>query len=225
MKELDIILYPIGQRDGNVIRGEAWTPEKKFVRAVGDFTLFRSDPTESTSGTVQFALRRLSCEDIMRVDSYKEGYFSAYWDSDISFANFLLSVESYLSNYNTEIPTNDVAGTVGIFRPWKEPFMAAFTRPLVVDDFKENGESLLDTQEHPGFIRIETEVGDLLYKGERKTVGIIAYLDEEQQEKIIKTITDFIKNTQPEIPESAIGMILRTLPYKKTSDEESEPVS
>lgn len=188
MKDRDIALYPIGQQDGDVIKLQAWTPDKKPVIKVGDFTLLRSDSTEGILGTVQFALRRPSDEDIMRVDSYREGYFSAYWDSDISFADFLLSAESYLSNYNAEIPANDdVVGTVGIFRPWKKPFLAEFTRPLVTEDFTESGESLLDNQEHPGFIRIETEVGDLLYDGKEKIIGIIAYLDEKQQEKIVKS--------------------------------------
>ncbi len=197
-------------------KGSEWIPHKTLVVEQEGFRVFKSDPADSQNGTIQFAIRESSGEDLIRIDSYQEGYFGASWPSGITFEQFLELSEEFLAGYEDQLALTSEAPRLGVFTAYRAPEFYEVTRPLLKKDFKE---VFLGDENHPlGLVRYDTDVADFCYMPGEREVGMIAWLNDTKTETLIQSATRFVVQTQGRLPEGIIAKTLNMLPYKRTLD-------
>lgn len=195
-------------------RETVWKPYKEFVEKLQEYSIFKSAPDED-NGTVQLAIRaNQSPDDLMRVDSYKEGYFSAYWDSAITLVEFFNHAESYFRDQES-LMTAEKPLTLGIFTAHREPQMFGFDRPLVLSDFTQAGAFVGDNGNPLTVVRLETPIGDLVWEADEKTVGIIVDADIAVSNLTVNAIVKLVHQTQPLLTNAVVSRVLSLLPYSE----------
>lgn len=208
MKAEQVTLYPLFGQDEAVIKSAEWIPEKHLLENVRSFSIYKSDPSEPQSGTIQYAVRLIE-QDLMRIDSYREGYFAVNLESrSLGTAEFLQAVENHFAELKETLISSDEELTIGIFAPFKDPEVFSFERPLsemdlnqsqIVKDVGLNGTSLL---------RIESPVGTFCHQQKDGGIGFISPIKFTDQEALRNAIMKFILQMQPVLPEDVISRVL-----------------
>ena len=125
MKDRKEFLYSRSNPDGATIPLSVWVPPKTLVEDFSGYKIFKSEPLQSmretANGTVQLAIVHPTIHgDLLRADSYSEGYFAATWLSNVQLSQFLDSAEKYFQEFEDQFK-GEVHGTMGVFSSWREP--------------------------------------------------------------------------------------------------------
>jgi hypothetical protein len=219
MKDRTEFLYPGNGADGPVIPLNTWIPPKTLLEDIRGFKIFKSAPVESPNGTIQLAVAHPTIHgDMLRADSYKEGYFAATWLSKIKLPEFLDASEKYFQEFEDQFK-GEVHGTMGVFTSWRDPEFWEFGRPVRMGDFEKNG-VFVGNNDHPlGLLRFDTPPGDICYEPEDETVGIIAYLDQGKEQPVVEAVSRLVTRTQSQLPEDVVTRTLGLLPYRRSPTE------
>ena len=211
MKNKEVILFP-SRPDAPIIRAEPYILPKNFVERLENYLIFRSEPDEA-DGTVQFAIKtNQSADDFMQVDSYKEGYFSARWDSTITLEEFLKHAELFFKDQE-HLMKGSEDQRVGIFTSFKKPQIFEFERPLLFSDFEQIGAFLGNATNPLGMVRLESPAGALLYESDEQIVSVLVDFDNKKPNSVIDAVSRFAQRTQPNLKEAVVSRVLNLLPY------------
>jgi hypothetical protein len=183
------------------------------------YTISQSHPAQSQHETVQFSVKREGYnEDIMRVDSYKEGYYSAFWHSSATISQFLTAAEEFLSHTDNSdkkapSPANfDDEHTVQIFTLDEDHTDWSYTRPLTEQDLRESAAIPNDPQ-NLYLLRVNSPKASFCYEAAQKVIGVIAVPEQDTQSKIMQATASFAHKTQPALSEELVTSVLNRLPY------------
>lgn len=195
-----------------------WKPGKLAFLRKGDFTISRSLPDTRFLGAVQFSIRRRPYkDDVVRIDSYKEGYFAANWHSEVILGQFLDETEKFLvqmENNAAKINEGEVEeNTIGFFVKNLQPSFYVLERPLIEEAIRR--ENLLDEADFPrfGLLRMDTPLATICFEPAAKIIGVMAWNRIQSQEATANSVGRFIESTQPVISKDIISYVLNRLPY------------
>lgn len=200
--------------DGTTIEGSIFAPPKRIRAQVDEFEVLESQPSDSVHETIQLAIRHPSIAgDLLRVDSYKAGYFSSYWLSDIDPGTFLRLSEAYFTELEGRF-TAESELTLTLCASWLDPpELYAISRPLTLRDFKDVDRAIDDPVKGFSVVRLDTPAGDVCYEPQEKRLGLIA----EPDDALVIAAAKLVNSTQPLITEEAVRRTLSLLPYPKSS--------
>lgn len=164
----------------------------------------------------------------MRVDNYKEGFFSAYWHSSSSLSGFLEGVEEFLSQVDIvteKTPTSEspddryftqlfIKGE-GELKEWN------YLRPLTEQDLKESGVITDDILPRVGLIRVNSPWADFCYEPINKRIGVIAETEIDTLTKVMQATATFVQRTQPVLSQDIVLNVLGRLPYNPQKTDAS----
>lgn len=201
-----------------------WQPRKRIAVRKNAFVILQSSAADRENGTIQLSIQRCPFrDDVLRVDSYQEGYFSAFWHSDATRDQFLDEVEKFLNKFEpTPIPTvqpslqeGDEKYRIGFFRKGIEPAFYSFTRPLTETDL--DGEQPMEDETHPllGLVRLDTPYGDFCYEPQARRLAVIKIIDPTNRDSVVAATTEFVVNTQGSLTPEIVVATLTKLPYIK----------
>ena len=220
MKDRAEFLYPTSGADGPAIPINTWVPPKKLIDDIRGFKIFKSAPIESLDKTIQLAVVHPTIHgDMLRADSYKEGYFAATWLSKVKLPEFLDASEKYFAEFEDQFK-GEVHGRMGVFTSWRDPEFWEFRRPVTVEDFKSSG-VFIGNNDHPlGLLRFDTPPGDICFEPEDETVGIVVNLVEGMEQPVIDATSRLVTRTQSQLPEDVVIRTLGLLPYRRLSTQD-----
>lgn len=215
MKDRAEFLYPSNGADGPAIPLHTWVPPKTLLEVIRGYKIFKSAPVENPNRTIQLAVAHPTIHgDMLRADSYTEGYFAATWLSKVQLPEFLDASEQYFQEFEDQFE-GESHGKMGIFTSWREPELWEFSRPVRMEDLERDG-VFTGNNEHPlGLLRLDTPPGDICYEPEDEAIGIIAYLDQGKEQPIIDAVSRLVTRTQSQLPEDVVARAIGLLPYRR----------
>lgn len=208
MKARQEVLYPLHGQDEDVIRVEEWVPNKQLIEEINRFGVFRSDPKESPSGNIQYAVRSAE-EDLIRIDSYSDGFFAVNWKSETSLNDFLQAVEGYFAQFEKTLAFPERELTLGVFAPFHEPEFFTFERPLLVADLDESEITKSIGLEGISLLRIDSDTGSFTYEPSDGALGFVSPLKFTNQGTLRKALFTFILRLQNIVPDNVVNRTIR----------------
>lgn len=214
---------PIQQHDPEAL-GFVWAEWRPSKLMIGKnhlgFTILRSLPDSSTLGAIQFSVRRQGFgDDILRADSYIEGYFAVSWHTDVNLAFFLTAAENFLTEFESA-PSNpipddqlDESHTLTVLKSNSNDEIYAFGRPLTEKELLQHGVFTEETRPLVNLVRLDTPYAAFFYQGNEKRVGIIATINDKNKDKLIQTTATLVNHTQPVLTPAIVTNVLNRLPY------------
>ncbi len=202
---------------------DEWIPEKTLLKSDNKYEIYSSGPSIEFSDTVQFTIRKRDAHgDLLRMDSYKKGYFGANWASSISLLTFLESSETFMDRFllkedNELSDSPDHKYVVAIFSKTNDPAFYNFNRPILESDFEDEDVSSL---ENINLIRVESPIAAFTWEPITKCVGIVAWVNKDSITQIAESTGRFVNETQPELSEKVIIETINLLPYMQKEDTE-----
>jgi hypothetical protein len=176
-------------------------------------TTYPPDSAWGEHGLIDLRLER-GGRDLLRIESYAEGYFAAYWPVSDDLERFLGSAESYFTEFEPEQnPDTDYRATlIGNGGINSGVFEVGFTRPLIIEDFssEELPEEIRGIN-NIRLLRLDSIYGDLIFdRFFDVRNGIIAISEEGSIEATRHATANFIHATNQEI---SVEFALKTLAH------------
>jgi hypothetical protein len=200
---------------------EPWIAPTHVYRRIGKYDLLKSTLSDDRSlkDTVQFAVQEISGEDLLRADSYREGYFAAYWPSSVLLDPFLNHVDQFLTIFKAEIAAARQSVPVRVHERFREPAHAYLTPPLA-SAVRRHGLPMDGTEQGLALLRFDTPIADFCFEPHDQRVSIIAAWVQPLVPRLIAATAEFAHQTQPRLSPEVVRAVLDDLPYK-----DSEPAA